>query len=93
MITKYWAEIEAGMALAGLQLQANALGLRWEKSILSNPGDSTYRKLFDLDSAEQSINNMAANLVNLPKNEILSLKGQLVPTVLFYLINFKLIIN
>jgi len=85
MDPKYWAEIEAGMALTGLQLQANALGLRWEKSILSNPDDPKYRRLFDLDSAEQSINNMAANLVNLPKNERLSLKGQLVPTVLFYL--------
>jgi hypothetical protein len=85
MDPKYWAEIEAGMALAGLQLQANALGLQWEKSILSNPDDPKYRRLFDLDSAEQSINNTAANLVNLPKNERLSLKGQLVPTVLFYL--------
>ncbi|NVM34480.1 MAG: hypothetical protein HWN81_02720 [Candidatus Lokiarchaeota archaeon] len=84
MDPKYWGEIEAGMALAGLQLQANALGLRWEKSILSNPDDPKYRKLFDLGSAEQSINEMATNLVNLPKNEKLSLKGQLVPTVLFW---------
>ncbi|MHA1933037.1 MAG: hypothetical protein ACW96X_10875 [Promethearchaeota archaeon] len=39
MNPKYWAEIEAGMALAGLQLQANALGLKWEKVILANPDD------------------------------------------------------
>jgi len=87
MDPKYWAEIEAGMALTGLQLQANALGLRWEKSIVSYPDNPKYRRLFDLDSAEQSINNMAANLVNLPKNERLSLKGQLIPTVLFFLQN------
>jgi len=85
MNTKYWAEVEAGMALAGLQLQANALGFQWQKKILSNPDNPTYRKLFGLDSAEQSINEMATNLVNLPKNERLSLKGQLVPTVMFYL--------
>ncbi len=78
-------EIEAGMALAGLQLQANALGLQWQKVIISNPDDPKYRRLFNLDSAEQSINSMAKNLVNLPKNEKLSLKGHLVPTVLFFL--------
>ncbi len=87
MNLKYWAEIEAGMALAGLQLQANALGLKWQKTILSNPDDSKYRSVFKLDSAEQSINTLAANLVNLPKNEKLSLKGNLVPIVLFYLQN------
>ncbi|MFX0020369.1 MAG: hypothetical protein ACFFAF_16725 [Candidatus Hermodarchaeota archaeon] len=84
MNIKYWAEIEAGMALAGLQLQANALGLRWQKAIFSNPDDIKYRKLFYLDSAEQSINNLASKLVNLAKNERLSLKGNLIPTVLFF---------
>jgi len=85
MNPKYWAEIEAGMALAGLQLQANALGLQWQRTIISNPDDPRYRKLFSLESVEQTINILAKNLVNLPKNERLSLKGQLVPTVLFYL--------
>ena len=84
MNLKYWAEIEAGMALAGLQLQANALGLKWQKIIVPNPDDSKYRKLFNLDSAEQSINYLASKLVNLAKNERLSLKGNLVPTVLFF---------
>jgi len=68
MNLKYWAEVEAGMALAGLQLQANALGLKWQRKILSNPDDPKYRKLFDLDSAEQSINSMANNLVNRANN-------------------------
>jgi len=85
MSTEYWAEIEAGMALAGLQLQANALGISWQKKIISNPDDPKYWRLFNLESAEQSINKMASNLVNLPKNEKLSLKGHLIPTVLFYL--------
>jgi hypothetical protein len=85
MDPKYWAEVEAGMALAGLQLQANALGLKWQKVIISNPDDTKYRKLFSLDSAEVSINEMALKLVNIPKNEKLSLKGQLVPTVLYSL--------
>lgn len=85
MDPKNWAEIEAGMTLAGLQLQANALGLLWKKLILSNPDDPKYRRLFNLDSAEQIINSMAAKLENLPKNEKLSLKGNLVPTVMFYL--------
>ncbi len=85
MNTKYWAEVEAGMALAGLQLQANALGLQWQKLILSNPDDPKLRRLFNLDSAEHTINKMASNLVNLSKNENLSLKGHLVPTVLFFL--------
>jgi len=84
MNIKYWAEIEAGMALAGLQLQANALGLKWQKIVLSNPDDTKYRKLFNLDSVEQSINYLASKLVNLAKNERLSLKGNLVPTVLFF---------
>ncbi|NVM19082.1 MAG: hypothetical protein HWN80_15310 [Candidatus Lokiarchaeota archaeon] len=87
MNIKYWAEIEAGMALAGLQLQANALGSKWQKVVFSNPDDPKYRTLFNLDSAELSINEMATNLVNLPKNERLSLKGNLVPTVLFFLQN------
>jgi len=86
MNLKYWAEVEAGMALAGLQLQANALGLKWEKKILSNPDDPEYRKLFNLDSAEQAINNMATNLVNQAKNERVSLEGNLVPIVLFHLL-------
>ena len=85
MNPRYWAEVEAGMALAGLQLQANALGLQWQKTIISNPDDPKYRTLFNLDSAEHSINSMASNLVNLAKNERLSLKGNLVPTVLFAL--------
>jgi hypothetical protein len=85
MNPRYWAEVEAGMALAGLQLQANALGLQWQKTIISNPDDPKYRNLFDFDSAEHSINFMASNLVNLAKSERLSLKGNLVPTVLFFL--------
>jgi len=85
MNLKYWAEIEAGMALAGLQLQANALGLKWKKTVFSNPDDLQYRNLFNLDSAEQSINTLASNLVNLAKNERLSPKGNLVPIVLFFL--------
>lgn len=87
MNPRYWAEVEVGMALAGLQLQANALGLQWQKTIISNPDDPKYRNLFDFDSAEHSINFMASNLVNLAKSERLSLKGNLVPTVLFFLQN------
>ena len=86
MNLKYWAEIEAGMALAGLQLQANALGLKWQKKILSNPDDPRYRAFFSLDSAEQSINTMANNLVNRANNERVSLEGNLVPIALFHLI-------
>jgi len=86
MNLKYWAEVEAGMALAGLQLQANALGLKWQKKILSNPDDPEYRKLFNLDSAEQSINVMATNLVNRANNERVSLEGNLVPIALFHLL-------
>ena len=85
MNLKYWAEIEAGMALAGLQLQANAIGLKWQQTILSDPDNSDYRILFDLDSAEQTINKMANNLENLAKNERLSLKGNLIPIALFHL--------
>ena len=85
MNPKYWAEVEAGMALAGLQLQANALGLPWKKTILSNPDDPKYRELFSLDLAERTINEMASNLKNPPKNERLSLKGNLTPIVLFSL--------
>ncbi|MFX1567727.1 MAG: hypothetical protein ACFFCV_05085 [Promethearchaeota archaeon] len=84
MNTKYWAEIEAGMALAGLQLQANALGLQWQKITISNPDDPKYRKFFNLNLAKQTINKMGLNLVNQAKNERLSLKGNLVPTVLFF---------
>ena len=73
------------MALAGLQLQANALGLNWKKVVLSIPDDPKYRNLFNLDSVEQIINKMAFNLVNIAKNERLSLKGNLVPVALFYL--------
>ncbi len=85
MNTTYWAEIEAGMALAGLQLQANGLGLQWQKKIIPNPDQSNYKALFNLDSAENAINRMASNLANLPKNEKLSLKGNLTPAVLFFL--------
>ena len=84
MDTTNWAEIEAGMSLAGLQLQANALGLHWEKIIISNPDNSKYRDLLQLEFAEASINKMAQALVDLPKNEHLSLIGKLIPTVLFY---------
>jgi hypothetical protein len=86
MNLKYWAEIEAGMALAGLQLQANALGLKWKKKIISNPDDPKYRKLFNLDSAEQTINKTANNLVNRAANERVSLVGNLIPIVLFHLL-------
>ncbi len=86
MNLKYWAEVEAGMALAGLQLQANSLGLKWQKKILSNPDDPKYRKLFNLDFAEKSINNVANNLVNRATNERVSLEGNLVPIALFHLI-------
>jgi hypothetical protein len=82
---KYWAEIEVGMALAGLQLQANALGLKWQEHVISNPDDSKYRDLFHLDVAEDVINKMAANLIHLAKNERLSLKGNLTPAILFFL--------
>jgi len=86
MNLKYWAEVEAGMALAGLQLQANALGLKWKRKILSNPDNPKYRKLFNLDSAEQSINYVAKNLINRASNERVSLEGNLVPIVLFHLL-------
>jgi len=85
MNLKYWAEVEAGMALAGLQLQANSLGLKWQKKILSNPDDPKYKKLLNLDSAEQSINSMANNLVNRANNERVSLEGSLLPILLFHL--------
>ncbi|MFW9875386.1 MAG: hypothetical protein ACFFG0_19950, partial [Candidatus Thorarchaeota archaeon] len=84
MNTTYWAEIEAGMALAGLQLQANALGLRCEKVMISPPDNSNYRDMFQLDFAETSINKIAQKLVDIPKNEHLALIGKLIPTVLFY---------
>ncbi|MFX1279365.1 MAG: hypothetical protein ACFFA3_08105 [Promethearchaeota archaeon] len=84
MDTTGWAEIEAGMALAGLQLQANALGLEWEKVIISSSENSEYRDMFHLDLAEMAINKVAKTLINLPKNEHLSLIGKLLPTVLFY---------
>ena len=87
MNIKYWAEIEAGMALAGLQLQANALGLKWQKVVFSNPDSTKYRKQFNLNAAEQSINKVASKLVNPAQNEKISLKGNLVPTVLFFLQN------
>jgi len=86
MNLKYWAEVEAGMALAGLQLQANALGLKWKMKVLSNPDDPKYRKLFNLDSAEHSINNIAKNMVNRANNERVSLEGNLVPIALFHLL-------
>ena len=86
MNLKYWAEVEAGMAIAGLQLQANALGLKWQKKILSDPDNPKYRKLFNLESAEQSINNMANDLVNRASNERVSLEGNLVPIALFHLL-------
>ena len=85
--TTYWSEIEAGMALAGLQLQANALGLKWKKIALSNPYDLKYRNLFNLDLAEKIMNTLASKLLNPAKNEKISLLGKLVPTVLFYFSN------
>ncbi len=85
MNTRYWAEIEAGMALAGLQLQANALGLQWQKNIVDNPDKPDYRTSFNLELAEQSINQMAGELLNQAKNEKLSLKGPLFPVILFTL--------
>ncbi len=84
MNTKYWAEVESGMALAGLQLQANALGMKWERKIISTPEKPNLRTLFHIDELENSINNVAENLVNLPKNERISLKGQLNPLILFF---------
>ncbi|MFX0047120.1 MAG: hypothetical protein ACFE8G_03025 [Candidatus Hermodarchaeota archaeon] len=85
MNLKYWAEVEVGMALAGLQLQANAFGLKWQKKVLSNPDDPKYRKMFNLDAAEQIINKMAKNLVNRATNERVSLEGNLIPIALFHL--------
>ena len=87
MNLKYWAEVEAGMALAGLQLQANALGLKWKRKILLNPDNPKYRKLFNLDSAEQSINSTASSLVNRANNERVSLEGNLIPIALFHLLD------
>ena len=84
MDTTYWSEIEAGMALAGLQLQANALGLKWEIGYVKNPENEMYRSLFELDAAEDSINLMAKRLENQAKNEHMSLKGKLIP-ILFFL--------
>jgi hypothetical protein len=84
MDTTGWAEIEAGMALAGLQLQANALGLEWGKVIISSSENSDYRDIFHLDFAEMAIKKAAQTLINLPKNEHLSLIGKLIPAVLFY---------
>lgn len=85
MNTELWADVEAGMALAGLQLQANALGLKWQKKIISNPADSKLRTVFGIEEAEKSIGEMAEKLLNKPKNERLSLKGPLIPMVLFWL--------
>jgi hypothetical protein len=82
---KYWAEIEVGMALAGLQLQANALGFKWQEHVISNPDEFKYRNLFHLDMAENAVNEMANDLIHLAKNERLSLKGNLIPAVLFTL--------
>ncbi|MFX1236738.1 MAG: hypothetical protein ACFFAS_06820 [Promethearchaeota archaeon] len=82
-----WAEVEAGMALAGLQLLANALGLQWKKRVISNPENLKYRKLLDLDSAEKEIDNLAESLANKAKNEHLSLVSHLEPILLFYLEN------
>ena len=82
---KYWAEIEVGMALAGLRLQANALGLKWQEHVITNPDDNKYRDLFHLDEVEGVINKMATNLIHLAKNERLSLKGNLTPAILFFL--------
>ncbi|MFX1354798.1 MAG: hypothetical protein ACFE8V_09785 [Promethearchaeota archaeon] len=86
MNTQYWAEIEAGMALAGLQLQANASGLQWQKSIISNPDEIKYRTSFNLELAELKINEIASKIMNLAKNEKFSLKECLVPIALFSLI-------
>jgi len=82
---KYWAEIEVGMALAGLQLQANALGLKWQEHVISDPDENKYRNLFHLDVAENVVNKMATGLIHLAKNERLSLKGNLLPAAFFTL--------
>jgi hypothetical protein len=84
MNIKYWAEVEVGMALAGLQLQANAFGLKWEKKVIANPDEPNYRTTFELDVAEQTVNEMASFLVNRAKNERLTLEGNLVPIALFH---------
>jgi hypothetical protein len=86
MNTDGWAEIEAGMALAGLQLQANSLGIQWDRRVIPTPNDPEFRNLLQLDLAEASITKMAQKLNGLPKAEHLSLIGNLVPTVLFYTI-------
>jgi len=86
MNINYWAEVEVGMALAGLQLEANALGLKWKKQILPNPDDPQYRKMFKLDAVEQTLKSMASNLKNRASNERISLEGTLTPIVLFYLL-------
>ena len=85
MNVSYWAEIEAGMALAGLRLQANALGLKWKDQIFINPDKPEYRALLKLDSAEEIIKKTAVGIVNLSKNERFSLKTHLVPIAIFYL--------
>ncbi len=82
---KYWSEIEAGMSLAGLQLQANALGLKWNRHIFSALDDPVYREKLELETAENCINKTALNIINKPKNDKFSLKGTLVPLLLFYL--------
>ena len=61
------------MSLAGLQLQANSLGLKWQKVVVDNPDQLNHRTNFNLELAEQSINQMAAKLVNQAKNEKLDI--------------------
>ncbi|MFX1295150.1 MAG: hypothetical protein ACFFD2_09910 [Promethearchaeota archaeon] len=81
----YWADVEAGMALAGLQLQANALGLKWQKHIISKSTKLNYRNILNLDNAERSIDKIASKIQNNAKNRKLPLKSHIVPVVSFSL--------
>ncbi|NVM54878.1 MAG: hypothetical protein HWN66_14335 [Candidatus Helarchaeota archaeon] len=82
----HWADVEAGMALAGLQLQANALGLKWQKQIIPRLDQLRIQTHLHLEQAERSINNMAQKMLNPPKNDKLSLKSHLTPVLLFSLL-------
>ncbi len=85
MDTSNWSEIEVGMSLAGLHLQANAFGLQWEDALIPNLDNQKNRDLFQLSYAETKINEMAKKLINPAKNERLSVLGTLVPVTIFYL--------
>ena len=85
MNTEYWSEIEAGMALGGLQLQANALGYEWEKRIIPDSDNPKYKNLFNLVEIEQKINDTSLELINPAKNMRMPIKGHLNPIVLFHI--------